>query len=373
MKIGVVKEIKPSEYRVAITPMGVAELVNEGHEVLIEQKAGEGSYFEDQDYREVGATIKETAQEVWTQADLIYKVKEIFPEEYKYLRDDLIVMTYIHSNAHRDQTQALLDSQCKSVAYEDVSDDRGEWPLLSPMSELAGKGGFLAALHFSQTIQGGRGQLLANVCGVRTPVVTIIGGGHTGKGAAELAAAFGNKVNILDLDYDLMVDMKTYMPPNVNFLMSNRQNLLECLKDTDVLINCVLWPKHRTDHLVHREDLKKMRKGAMIIDVACDEGGAIETCRATTHTDPVYYEEGILHYCVDNIPSAFAHSASITLSNATLPFVKAIANKGFEEALREDKHLRRGLTTYKGQLTLLETAKKLDLPFTSPEEALGMN
>ena len=368
MKIGIVKEIKESEYRVGAVPTAVTELVRRGHEVFVETKAGVGSGFSDEDYKKAGAVICDTAEEVWTGVDMIYKVKEIFPEEFKYLRDDLIVFTYIHSNAHPEQTQALMKSGCTSIAYEDISDDRGQWPLLSPMSELAGKGGFLAALHFMQTINGGPGKLLANVCGAAAPVVTIIGCGHSGLGACELAAAFGCQVYVLDINYDAMLAAKEHMPNNVSFLFSNRDNLIDCLKKTDVLINCILWPKTRKDHLVNREDLKLMKPGAMIVDVACDDEGAIETCRSTCHKDPVYFEEGIMHYCVDNIPSAFAQTSSVTLCNATLPFALAIANKGVKQALKDDKHLRRGLTTYDGKLCLLETAEKQNIPFTDPNE-----
>ncbi len=366
MKIGIVNEIKESEYRVAVVPATVTELVKHGHEVLIEHNAGIGSGYTDEDYARAGAQVVQEAAPIWESVDLMYKVKEIFPEEFHYLRGDLIVFTYIHSNAHKDQTLALMESGCTSIAYEDVSNDEGEWPLLSPMSELAGKGGFLAALHYAQTIQGGPGKLLANVCGLPAPVVTIIGCGHSGTGACEMAAALGNRVNMLDVNYEAMVKAKRTLPGNVSFLLSNRENLVNCLKESDVVINCIMWPKTRTDHLIYREDLKLMKRGAMIIDVACDDAGAVETCRTTKHTDPVYYEEGILHYCVDNIPSAFAQTASTTLSNATLPFALAIADQGAENALRADRHLRRGLTTYQGHLTLEETAKKLDLPYTDP-------
>lgn len=368
MKVGIPKEIKPWEYRVAAVPSAVAELVRRGAEVIVEHDAGLGSGFSDEDYKAAGARIEMKAETVWKEADLIYKVKEIFPEEYQYLRDDMIVFTYIHSNAHRDQTEALMKSKCTSIAYEDISDDRGQWPLLSPMSELAGKGGFLAALQYAQTVNGGNGRLLANVCGVPAPVVTIIGCGHSGRGACELAAAFGNRVNMLDVNYNAMLEAKEVMPGNVAFMFSNRANLLACLKESDVVINCILWPKTRKDHLINREDLKLMKPGAMIIDVACDDEGAVETCRSTNYDDPVYYEEGILHYCVDHIPSAFANTASTTLSNASLPYALAIVTKGVKKALKDDKHLRRGLTTYDGKLTLLETAEKLDIPFTSPDD-----
>jgi alanine dehydrogenase len=370
LKIGVTKEIKENEYRVAAVPSAVAELVAKGHEVVVEHDAGIGSGYSDDDYEVAGATIATTPDEVWN-VDMIYKVKEIFPEEFKYLRDDLIVFTYIHSNAHKDQTEALMKSGCTSIAYEDISDDKGEWPLLSPMSELAGKGGFLAALNFSQTIHGGTGKLIANVAGTPAPVVTIIGCGHSGLGACELADGFKCRVNMLDINYDAMLEAKKIFP-NVSYMFSNRTNLVNCLKESDVVINCILWPKTRKDHLINREDLKLMKKGAMIIDVACDDEGAVETCRSTKHNDPIYYEEGIMHYCVDNIPSAFAQTASTTLCNATLPFAKAIANKGVVQALADDKHLRRGLTTFAGRLTLEETAKKLDIPFTEPLEAIKL-
>lgn len=370
MKIGIVKEIKECEYRVAAVPSAVTELTRRGHQVYVEQGAGVGSGYSDADYQAAGAEIFTDAADVWNQVDMIYKVKEIFPEEFQYLREDLIVFTYIHSNAHKEQTEALMSSGCTSIAYEDISDDRGQWPLLSPMSELAGKGGFLAALHFAQATNGGAGKLLANVCGAEAPVVSIIGCGHSGLGACELASAFGNRVNMLDVNYEAMLAAKEFMPNNVAFLFSNRENLVKCLKESDVIINCILWPKTRKDHLINREDLRMMKKGAMIIDVACDDEGAVETCRSTSHTDPIYYEEGILHYCVDNIPSAFAQTASTTLCNATLPFAMAIANKGVTQALKDDKHLRRGLTTYAGKLTLLETAEKLSLPYTEALEAL---
>ena len=368
MKIGVMKEIKASEYRVAAIPNTVAQLVSHGHEVIVEHDAGVGSGYSDEDYISVGATIESDTDKLWNIVDMIYKVKEIFPEEYKYLRDDMIVFTYIHSNAHKDQTEALMSSGCISVAYEDISDDNGEWPLLSPMSELAGKGGFLAALHFAQTINGGAGRLLANVCGADAPTITIIGCGHSGKGACELASAFGCKVNMLDVNYNAMLRTKEVMPNNVSFMFSDRHNLLKCIAESDVVINCILWPKTRKDHLINRGDLKLMKKGAMIIDVACDDEGAIETCRSTTHMDPVYYEEGIMHYCVDNIPSAFSRTASIGLSNATLPYALQIANKGCERALKENKYLLKGLTCYKGKLTLRETAVKHNLELTPQEK-----
>ena len=368
MVIGVLKEIKPNEYRVAATPEAVAQIVARGHQVLVQAGAGAGSGFFDSEYAAAGATVLETAAEVYSRADLFYKVKEMFPQEWQYMNKDKILYTYIHSNAHPEETDAILDSKVTAIAYEDITDDQGNFPLLRPMSILAGKGGFLAALHHSQSVFGGTGTLLAAVAGTPRPVVTIIGCGNSGMGAAELAAGFGNDVRILDINTKAMEEAKAKLPDNVIFLMSNRENLVECLMVSDVVINCILWPKHRKDHLIYREDLKRMKKSAMIIDVACDDEGAVETCRSTSHDDPVYYEEGILHYCVDNIPSAFARTASTMLCNATLPYLLMIADMGPEKALKADKHLRKGLTAYNGLLTLEETARKQNRPLTDVEE-----
>lgn len=371
MIIGVLKEIKPNEFRVAAIPATVREITARGHQVLVQHDAGVGSGYSDEEYIAAGAQVLETAEEVYRKSDLFYKVKEFFPEEYKYLGEDKILFTYIHSNSHRNETDAILSSRVTAFAYEDVTDEAGGFPLLKPMSILAGKGGFLAALHHSQTVFGGSGTLLANVCGVDAPVVSIIGAGNSGIGAAELAAAFGNTVRILDVSMKAMEAARAKLPANVSFLISNRENLVKCLKESDVLMNCINWPKARKDHLVYREDLKLMKKNALLVDVACDDNGAIETCRSTTHDDPVYTEEGVTHYCVDNIPSAFARTASIMLASATLPYLLEIAGKGVKKALKDNAHLRHGLTAYKGMLTLEETAKKQDRPLTPVDELVA--
>lgn len=367
MIVGVLKEVKNNEYRVSAVPAAVIELVKSGHKVYVEKDAGIGSGFSDEEYKDAGAIIAD-CDTIWNNSEFIYKVKEILPQEYKYLREGLIVYTYLHSNAHLDMTKEILKSKIIGIAYEDITDRNGKYPLLSPMSELAGKGGFLAALHYGQSVNGGKGILFNRVSGIDTPVVTIIGGGNSGMGAAEIAASLGNNVKILDVNKEVMDEAKAKLPPNVEFLYSNRTNLLKCLKETDVLMNCILWNKTRKDHLVNREDLKLMKKGAMIFDIACDDNGAIETCHTTTHDNPIYYEEEILHYCVDNIPSAFARTASIGLSNATLPFAMQIANKGCETALKENHHLLKGLTCYHGKLTLQETAIKHNLELTPQDK-----
>ncbi len=370
MIIGVLKEIKAKEFRVSAVPATVAEIVRHGHTVLVEHNAGAGSGFSDAEYEAAGAEIVATADEVYRRADLFYKVKELFPQEFGYMGPDKILFTYIHSNAHPAETDVLLDSKCTAFAYEDVTDDEGKFPLLKPMSLLAGKGGFLAALHHKQAVFGGNGTLLANLVGVETPVITILGCGVSGVGCAELAAAFGNEVRILDVNLTAMEEARKHLPNNVTFLISNRTNLEKCLRETDVLFNCIMWPKDRKDHIVYREDLTLMTPGSLICDIACDDNGAIETCLSTTHDDPVFTIDGVTHYCVDNIPSAFSRSASILLSTATLPFLLAIADKGPIQALKDNKHLRAGLTCIDGKLTLKETSLKQNRPWTDINELL---
>lgn len=371
MIIGTPKEIKNNEYRVAITPNGVREFIKHGHTVLIEKNAGAGSGFDDRAYEAAGARIVDT-DTLFAEAEMIYKVKEFLPGEFKYLREGLIILTYIHSNAHRDQTDAFLEKKVIGISYEDIEDEAGGFPLLKPMSEIAGKGGFLMACQYCQRLYNGNGLLLARVHGVRTPEITIIGAGNAGLGAAELAAGFENKVTILDNNLRSLEKAKDCLPSNVELLYSDEKNLIECLKRTDVLMNCILWPKWRKDHLVTREMLKLMKSGALIVDVACDDEGAIETCRSTSHDDPIYVEEGITHYCVDNIPAAFPQTSTISLCNATLPYALKLADKGCVEALKQDRFLRKGLSFYLGELTLEETGKKQNRPYKSPEEVLGI-
>lgn len=367
MVIGIPKEIKNNEYRCAAVPGTVSELVRNGHKVLVEQGTGIGSSIADEDFERAGAVVSDR-NTVFRECDLLYKVKEILPPEYPFLRRDLTIFTYLHSNAHREMTDALLESGCTGIAYEDITDDSGAFPLLRPMSELAGKGGFFMACQYMQSVNGGSGRMLARVSGIRTPDITIIGVGNAGFGVAELAAGLGNRVTVLDVSFERMEAAKNRLPSNVEFLYSNRDNLLRCLERSDVLFNCILWPKVRKDHLVTREMLRMMKPSAMIVDVACDDAGAIETCRSTSHDDPTYREEGILHYCVDNIPSAFSCTATDSLASATLPYVLQLANKGPLRALRENLHLRRGLTCFDGILTLEETGLKQSRPYKKPEE-----
>lgn len=373
MIIGIPKEIKPQEYRVACDPNGVKELISRNNRVLVEKGAGEGSGFTNEDYKNQGAEIVDSAAEVFKKSDLIYKVKEVFPEEFKYMKEKQIIFTYIHSNAFREQTDAMIEKKIIGIAYEDVEDKDGGFPLLKPMSILAGKGGFLAGLNFMQRTNGGNGILLSRIDGISTPEITIIGAGNSGIGAAELAASFGNKVTILDIDIKKIEEARKILPANVELLFSNKNNIEICLKRSDLVINCILWPKWRKDYLISKDMLSTMKKGSLIVDVSCDEGGAIETCVCTSHDDPIYKVEGVTHYCVDNIPSAFSQTATKLLTNATLPFLIEIASKGVEKALKDNPYLRKGLSFYLGNLTLEETGIKQEREYISPEEALGLS
>lgn len=370
MIIGIPKETKSWEFRVAAIPSAVSELVRAGHTVLVEKDAGKGSGFYDEDYVKAGAKIVDT-DTVYT-AEFIYKVKEVLPHEYNRYHEGQILFTYIHSAAHPEQSVELMKNKIVGIAYEDVTGAPGgpRLPLLAPMSEMAGKGGFMAACKYHETLNGGSGLMMSRVTGVPTPHVVIIGCGGTGMGAAEYAAALGNKVTILDISRQAMDRARNMLPENVEFLTASRDNVLEQLKTADALINCVLWQKTRKDHMVYKTDLKLMKRGAVIIDVACDDNGAIETCRSTTHDDPIYYEEGVLHYAVANIPSLYAHTSSILLSNATLPFALAIANKGIKQALKDDAHLRAGLSFWYGKATLKECCDVNGYEYTSPESII---
>ncbi|WP_366922773.1 alanine dehydrogenase [Metallumcola ferriviriculae] len=371
MRIGVPKEIKKNEYRVALTPRGVEQFVRSGHDVFIEKNAGKGSGYFDEAYKEAGAIITDAA-DVYEKAEMIYKVKEILPPEYAYMKENLIIFTYLHSNGNQEMTDVLLNSKVVAISYEDIEDEDGMFPLLKPMSELAGKGGFIAALNFSQSIHSGNGLMLTRVHGVKTPTVAIIGAGRSGLGAAELASAMGNRVVILDIDMDKLEEAKFKLPLNVELLHSSRSNLVETLKEADVMINCILWNKNAKGHLIYRNDLKLMKPGSLIVDVSCDEKGAIETSRPTSHEKPVYEEEGIQHYVVDNIPAAFSRTATQSLCNITLPYALKIANNGVKKALSENEYFRKGLCFYKGKLTLKETAMKFSLEYTDPKDALGI-
>ena len=374
MRIGVPKEIKDNETRVGLTPGAVRELTSLNHEVYVETGAGEKGGYEDCDYVNAGAEILLAKKDVYGKADFITKVKELLPEEYGYLREGLIIGAGLHSNAHPDEVDVLLEKKVTAIAYEDITDGRGGSPAVKPQSPIAGKGAVLMAAHYMSGPCGGPGIMLAGIPGCEAAHVTVIGAGNVGLGAAEAAAGLGNWVTVLDLDIDALNHAKVCLPPNVEFLFSTKENLIRCLAKTDLLVNCVLWPKTRKGHLVDRDMLKNYAKKTLFIaDVSCDVNGAIETCvKASSHSNPLYVEEGFVHYAVDNIPAAFGRTASQTFCQPMIPHIKAIANKGVDQALKDSAYLRHGLTTYNGILTLEETAIKQNRMYKTPEEVLGI-
>ena len=368
MLIGIPKEIKNKEHRVALTPSGVQALVSQGHQVLIESQAGVGSGFSDQDYLEQGATIVETAAEAWA-AKLVVKVKEPLESEYAYLRSDLILFTYLHMAANPPLAKALMGSQASSIAYETVTSPLGELPLLTPMSEVAGRMAVQIGAHFLSKQEGGSGVLLGGVPGVPKGKVTIIGGGVVGTHAARIALGLGAQVTILDISAKRLSDLEELFGHGIQTLMSNPTNIANSVADADVVIGAVLLPGAKAPKLVTEDMVAVMRPGSVIVDVAVDQGGIVETAdRVTTHDQPIYIRHGVLHYAVANIPGAVARTSTIALTNVTLPYIEALANQGLKKALKKDPGLAQGLTTYKGQITSQPVAQGLDLDYLAVQE-----
>jgi alanine dehydrogenase len=351
MIIGVPKEIKEKEFRVGIVPSGVKTLVQAGHTVLVEQGAGEGSGITNAQYREAGAGLAASAGEVWAQADLLMKVKEPLPPEYPLLRPGLILYTYLHLAPLPELTRVLLDAQVSGVAYETVQLDNGFLPLLAPMSQVAGRMAIQVGAHFLEKEAGGRGVLLAGVPGVAPGHVTILGSGTVAVNAAQMAVGLGAEVTILGRNLPKLAELDALFRGRVTTLASSRQAIEEELTKADLVVGAVLVPGARAPRLITREMLSLMPKGAVIVDVAIDQGGCAETSRPTFHSDPVYTVDSILHYCVANMPGAVPRTSTFALTNATLPYALAMANKGFAVAAKEDITLFRGVTTYQGALT----------------------
>lgn len=369
MRIGIPKEIKDGEFRVAVTPSNVSVLVDAGNDVLIESNAGKAAGMTNTQYEDAGARILPDIATVYAEAEMVLKVKEILPPEYGLLRRDHVLFTYIHSAIRPEQTQVLLDIGLIGIAYEDVMTDDGEFPLLTPMSEIAGEMGMLMGIHYMATTEGGSGVLIGGAPGVPPAKIAILGAGHVGIGAARYALGLGADVTLVDVAIDRLRRIRQSVFPNVKTLFSNSDNIRRILPEIDMLVNAVKWkPGMR---LVSREMLHLMKTNALIVDIDCEPNGAIETCRFTTHGDPVYVEEGVRHYCVANLPSAAAFTASHMLSNATLPYVREIATKGVVTALKENAALRHGLGFCKGRLTFKTTADAQKRPFTPAEEAIS--
>jgi len=369
MRIGVAKEIKTDEYRVALTPAGARELVQRGHDVFVEQGAGEGSSMADSDYERAGASIV-SVDDAWGNAELLLKVKEPIEPEYARLRDDLILFTYLHIAADLPLTRALVESGIRAVAYETVETDDRRLPLLAPMSEIAGRLASQAGAYFLEKPLGGRGLLLGGVPGVQPGKVLVLGGGVVGYNAAIMAIGLGAQVTILDRSIDRMRYLDEILSGRVSTVMSSSLQIESMIGDADLVIGAVLVPGARAPKLVTRDMLSGMKKGSVIVDVAIDQGGCVETAHATTHSDPVYEVDGVLHYCVANMPGGVPITSTKALTNATLPYVEAIAEHGLADALARDKALAKGVNVYDGKITYQPVAEAHGLDYSPLDSVL---
>lgn len=370
MKIGIPKEIKNNENRVGLSPSGVHALVEQGHTVLVEKDAGLGSFFEDKDYKDAGAEIVSEQSSVWD-VEMVIKVKEPLEEEYKYFKEDLILFTYLHLANEEKLTQALVDNKVVGIAYETVQLPDRSLPLLTPMSEVAGRMSAQVGSQFLQKFNGGMGILLAGVPGVPKGKVTIIGGGQAGTNAAKIALGLGANVTILDVNPKRLAELDDLFDGRVNTIMSNPLNIENAVKESDLVIGAVLIPGAKAPNLVTEDMIKQMKDGSVIVDIAIDQGGIFETTdKITTHDDPTYVKHGVVHYAVANMPGAVPRTSTIALNNATLPYAQLLASKGFREAFKANHALSLGLNTYKGHVTHKGVAEAFGLEYTSIEEAL---
>ena len=372
MKIGVAKEIKPDEYRVALTPAGARELIQRGHEVTIEYGAGVGSAFPDVAYRAVGARIA-PVDEVWADSELVLKVKEPLPEEFSRLHDDLVLFTYLHLAANEELTRALIDSGAACVAYETVETNGHTLPLLAPMSEIAGRLAAQAGAYFLEKPLGGRGLLLGGVPGVAPGKVVVIGGGIVGYNAAVIALGLGAHVTILERSLDRMRHLDEVLSGRVSLIMSSSLQVEESLADADVVIGAVLIPGALAPKLITRETVAGMKDGAVLCDVAIDQGGCAETSHPTTHSEPVFSVDGVTHYCVANMPGAVPITSTKALTNATLPYIEAIADYGLTDAVARDPALARGVNVLGGRVTYEAVAEAHGLDYVPLEDVLPLS
>ena len=371
MRIGVPKEIKVHEYRVGMTPAGVREFKSQGHEVLVQTHAGVGIGISDDVYRAAGAEIVGGAEEVFARAEMIIKVKEPQPAECKMLRKGQVLFTYLHLAPDLEQTKALISSGCIAIAYETVTDSRGGLPLLAPMSEVAGRMSIQAGAHAMEKAQGGNGVLVGGVPGVVPAEVTVIGGGVVGYNAARVAVGMGAKVSIIDRSLSRLGWLDTVFEGRLTTLYSTRDTVEQCIGTADLVIGAVLVPGAAAPRLVTRDMLKLMKPGTVIVDVAIDQGGCFETSHPTTHQQPTYVVDGIVHYCVANMPGGVARTSTFALINATLPFALAIAGKGYRKAMADDWHLREGLNVHAGAITYKAVADAVGLEYTPAQKVLN--
>jgi len=369
VRVGVPKELKDHEYRVGMTPAGVRAMVEAGHEVLIETGAGAGSSFDDGEYAGVGATVVPSAEEAWA-AEMIVKVKEPIASEYERMREGQVLFTYLHLAPLPELTEVLCRRRVTGIAYETITDKHGGLPLLTPMSEVAGRMAVLAGATYLQRAYGGRGILLSGVPGVLPADVLIIGGGIVGINATKIALGMGARVTVLETNAERMRYIDDVFHGTVNTLASNRSNLEAVLGFTDVVIGAVLIRGHAAPKVLTRDMLGLMRRGSVVVDVAVDQGGCFETTRPTTHSDPIYEVDGVIHYCVSNMPGAVPRTSTLALTNATLPYALALANKGVKEAVRQDPGLWEGVNTYAGHITCEAVADSQNRPYRPLDQLL---
>ncbi len=373
MRIGIPREIKSEERRVALTPGGVADLVNRGHDVLVERDAGTGAGFTDQEYVAHGAIVAPSAKAVFDQVDMIVKVKEPQAEERARLQENQVIFTYLHLAADADQTQELMSQGVTAIAYESVVGPNGGLPLLAPMSQVAGRMSIQAGAHCLESSQGGRGVLLGGVPGVAPAKVVILGGGVVGRNAVQMAIGLGADVTVIDRDVSVLEDLSSRYGSALHTLHSSGGALEEAVLGADLVIGAVLVRGARAPHLVSTELVKQMRRRSAVVDVAIDQGGCIETSRPTTHANPTYLAYDVVHYCVANMPGAVPRTSTFALENATLPYIAMLADLGPSEAMRTDAGLRAGLSICQGQVTEPAVAESLGLSFTPPDQILGLS
>lgn len=364
MIIGIPKEIKRAENRVSMTPHGAHDLISRGHQVLVEKDAGVNSGFEDADYASHGATLINSAKEVFDKSDMIVKVKEPQPEELAMIKPDQLIFTYFHFAASEPLTRSFIDTKAIAIAYETVEDEEGNLPLLIPMSEVAGRMATQEGARFLERFNGGRGVLLGGVPGVPPGVVMILGGGIVGTHAATIAAGMGAEVYIMDVDVQRLRYLEEIMPANVVTIYSNKYHIMELLPKVDLLIGAVLIVGAKAPHLVTRDMLSLMKKGSVLVDVSVDQGGCVETSRPTTHDNPTFEVDGVIHYGVANMPGAVPFTSTIALTNVTLPYVIKLADEGFEQAFTRSPAIQSGVNIFKGKVTHENVAKAFDLDYT---------
>jgi len=370
MIVGILKEIKAEENRVSMTPAGVEVMIHNGHEVLVEKNAGKGSGFADEAYVNAGAEIVDTPDEIYSRAKMVMHVKEPLPPEYDLIREDQIVFTYLHLAAAEELTQTLIQRKSINIAYETIQKVDGSLPLLTPMSEVAGRMAIQQGAKYLEMAQGGHGVLLGGVPGVDPGTVVIIGGGVVGINAAKMACGLGAKVYILDMNLERLRYLSDVMPANCFPLMASPAAIRKLVKEADVVVGAVLVAGAKAPKLVSRELLSTMKKGAVLVDVAIDQGGCFETSKATTHGDPIYTVDGVVHYCVANMPGAVAKTSTLALTNATLPYAVDIANKGWLLAMQENQEIKLGANVIRGEVTYKGVADAFDLAYTPIDDLI---